>query len=208
MKFQKWMKKSLVVALSILTFGIVTPDDFIWNDEVEAASLSKKSSFEELASVSDFAVNVPIDSIIEEKSEREKLLESFYEKAETISYQKFGERIKPRIEEEFTNVILPKIEEAIALYVNEYPESELKHLTISEKPASGVGEKIFHIYDHNSGQDLIRFHVRRENVPQQGHWFNFHYHTEQDQFAAHHELGSIYWDTNTPPHWASQTNIV
>ena len=63
--------------------------------------------------------------------------------------------------------------------------------------------KIFHVYNRLTGEDLLRFHVRRDHPPQDGYWFNFHYHTAEDGFQSHHELGSIYWDRNTPPDWMS-----
>ena len=203
MVFQKWMKKTLVILLSIVTLGLVTPDDFYWNDDAEAAKPNKKSSLEAANLAQEYAGVPTIATFEEERSEREKVVQYFCEKAEEISYEKFGEKIKPRIEEEFTSIILPKIEEAIELYLQDYPESDLAYLEITQKPSAGVGERIFHIHDHKSGQDVIRFHVRRENPPKQGHWFNFHYHTNKDQFVTHHDLGSIYWDKNTPPNWSS-----
>lgn len=207
MAAQKWMKKTLVILLSILTLGLVTPDDFYWNDDVEAAKPNKKTSVEEVSASEESTVISTITILEDETSEREKVLQYFCEKAEEISYDKFGERIKPRIEDEFNSVILPKIEEVIELYIQDYPEQDLTYLGISQNTTTGVGEKIFHIYNTKNGEDLIRFHVRRENPPQQGYWFNFHYHTNDDQFVAHHDLGSIYWDKNTPPNWSSSKLI-
>ncbi|MED4798110.1 YpjP family protein, partial [Priestia megaterium] len=51
--------------------------------------------------------------------------------------------------------------------------------------------------------DLIRFHVRRENPPKDGYWFNFHYHAAADNFQKHYDLGKIYWNRNMPPKWFS-----
>ncbi len=206
MALPKWMKKSLVVLLSIMTLGLVSPDDFHWQDEAAADSKStKKSSLEEPKAVAtDYVIATSLITE-EEMSDREKMVNHFIAKAEENSYLKFGDRIKPRIEDEFKEAILPKMEEAISDYLQKYPEDDLSYLVISAKPSTtGKGEKIFNIYNKATGEDVIRFHVRRENPPQQGYWFNFHYHTKDDGFASHHDLGAIYWDTNTPPAWNRQ----
>ena len=147
-------------------------------------------------------------SIVEEgRFDRQQLISEFKDKAEEKAYQKFGEKIHPKINNEFKSMILPKIEEAIEEMAAQFPDDQLQSLTISEKPSSGRSEKIFHIYHTESGKDVMRFHVRQDHVPLEGYWFNFHYHTNHDSFASHYELGSIYWDTNTPPKWGG-TSII
>jgi hypothetical protein len=89
----------------------------------------------------------------------------------------------------------------IASLAEQYPEEQLHYLAVTENPSGGMGERIFHIYRVDSGEDIIRFHVRREHPPQDGYWFQFHYHTYHDDFQTHYELGKIYWDKNTPPQW-------
>ena len=212
MKMPLWMKKSVVVLLSIMTLGLVSPNDFYWFDEAKATKPDNDKAlgnavFEE-NSIAAPSVYIESDHETEEIDERMRLLENLSEKAEQNSYIKFGDRIGPRIEDEFTSIILPKMEEAIAAYVNECPDAELPYIAITENPSSGLGEKIFNVYNSNTKENLILFHVRRENVPQEGHWFNFHYHTAADQFVAHHSLGSIYWDKNTPPHWGTKATTV
>jgi hypothetical protein len=98
-------------------------------------------------------------------------------------------------------VILPNIEKAIQEVAVQFPEESLANLKVTETPGGGLSEKIFHITNSKANEDVIRFHVRRDHPPQQGYWFNFHYHTHHDNFQAHHELGSIYWNKNTPPKW-------
>ena len=61
------------------------------------------------------------------------------------------------------------------------PEESLQSLAIS-KPAGGNNEKIFHVYDTKTGNDLLRFHVRRDHPPQDGYYFNFHYHRFDDGY--------------------------
>lgn len=212
MKMALWMKKSVVVLLSIMTLGLVSPNDFYWFDEAKATKPDNDKALEnavfEENSIAAPSVYIESDHKTEEIDERMRLLENLSEKAEQNSYIKFGDRIGPRIEDEFTSIILPKMEEAIAAYVNECPDAELPYIAITENPSSGLGEKIFNVYNSNTKENLILFHVRRENVPQEGHWFNFHYHTAADQFVAHHSLGSIYWDKNTPPHWGTKATTV
>lgn len=212
MKMALWMKKSVVVLLSIMTLGLVSPNDFYWFDEAKATKPDNDKALEnavfEENSIAAPSVYIESDHETEEIDERMRLLENLSEKAEQNSYIKFGDRIGPRIEDEFTSIILPKMEEAIAAYVNECPDAELPYIAITENPSSGLGEKIFNVYNSNTKENLILFHVRRENVPQEGHWFNFHYHTAADQFVAHHSLGSIYWDKNTPPHWGTKATTV
>ncbi|WP_050615324.1 YpjP family protein [Bacillus testis] len=202
MNVPKWMKKSLVILVSILTLGMVSPDDFQWQDDAAAHKPDKKSLQAEEEKAGSYSFQNSLEEQ-EPECDREQLAQEFIRVAEESSYAKFGERIKPRIEDEFMEVILPQMEKAITSYIEACPEEDLSNLAISEKPSSGYGEKIFNVYNQQTGKDVIRFHVRRENPPQQGYWFNFHYHTDQDQFITHHELGTIYWDKNTPPKWST-----
>ncbi|UTE76069.1 MULTISPECIES: YpjP family protein [unclassified Rossellomorea] len=191
-----WLKKSFFILLSILTFGLVSPSQAFLNEENHAlAKNNGKPS--------------TVESTPEETREEELALthdgfiESMLVQAEKNAYEKFGTKIKPVIEDEFRSLILPKIEKAIADTAAEFPEEDLTSLTISEVPQYAKTEKIFHIYDERSGEDIIRFHVRKDHPPKDGYYFNFHYHTVHDNFQAHHELGSIFWDKNTPPQWMS-----
>lgn len=191
-----WLKKSFFILLSILTFGLVSPSQAFLNEENHAlAKNNGKPS--------------TVESTPEETREEESALthdvfiETMLLQAEKNAYEKFGTKIKPVIENEFRSLILPKIEKAIADTATEFPEEDLTSLTISEVPQYAKTEKIFHIYDERSGEDIIRFHVRKDHPPKDGYYFNFHYHTVHDQFQAHHELGSIFWDKNTPPQWMS-----
>ncbi|MCE4047298.1 MULTISPECIES: YpjP family protein [Bacillaceae] len=193
-----WIRKSLVVFVSILTFGLVTPSPSAFyntsnGDEKKPADESKLPvSSEELT----------LDTgILDERSERDKVVGKLMEEAEVQSYTKFGSKIKPVIEDEFRIAILPNIEKAINNVTSSFPDEDLSQLTVTEMPSPGTSERIFHIVKEN--QDVIRFHVRRDRPPQDGYWFNFHYHTFQDNFQNHYALGNIYWDKNTPPKWMS-----
>lgn len=193
-----WIRKSLVVFVSILTFGLVSPSPSSLynnnNNDKKPSDESKTPFLEErkleLESIEDEALN-----------EREKVLSQIMQEAEMQSYMKFGRKIKPVIEEEFRVAILPNMEKAIAEVTSIFPEEDLSQLTVTEFPSAGVAERIFHLQKNN--EDIIRFHVRRDRPPQEGYWFNFHYHTYHDQFHGHYYLGEIYWDKNTPPKWMS-----
>jgi len=193
----KWLRKSLFVTISILTFGLVTPSQLI--NQANAEKINDRDTFQTQASERSF---IQANSyLIESEFNREKFMQELMKQAEIQSYQKFGTRIKPVIEDEFREVILPNIEKAVEETASQLAGDDLKNLTITEQPGAGLSEKIFNIKDSVSGKDILRFHVRRDNPPQSGYSFNFHYHTYLDDFHTHHELGSIYWAKNTPPKW-------
>ena len=78
-------------------------------------------------------------------SEHDRFVEDMVRVAEESSYLKFGTRIRPVIEDEFKEIILPNIEKAISEVAKTYPEEDLSYLSISEMPSGGTSEKIFHI---------------------------------------------------------------
>lgn len=194
-----WIRKTLFVMVSVLTFGLVTPTQLI--NAVGAENLSDREGFEAKSADMDFGQT---KSIIEASDfDKDKFVGELIKQAELQSYQKFGTKIKPVIENEFREIILPNIEKALEEIAVQFPEEDLKNLTITEQPGAGLSEKIFNINSRVMGKDILRFHVRRDNPPQAGYWFNFHYHTYHDDYQSHHELGSIYWSKNTPPKWMS-----
>ncbi|MBY0122694.1 YpjP family protein [Bacillus sp. S/N-304-OC-R1] len=195
----KWLRKSFVVMVTILTFGMVTPSQAFLYDHSNAEKTPKNDALaEDKNGINRSLIPENIGYI-----SREGIIKQMLSEAEAQSYTKFGSRIKPVIENEFSEVIFPNIEKAIQKVANQYPDEELAFLSVSENPGKGHSEKIFNIRNEKTNEDIIRFHVRRDQPPQQGYWFNFHYHTHHDQFQAHHNLGSIYWDKNTPPKWMS-----
>jgi hypothetical protein len=196
-----WLKKSVVVLISILSFGLISPPQVLLLDKAEA----ENPRDQELSQDQSIFLSVP--TLISEDSDLENVqkqrIKQLLEGAQNQAFIKFGEKIKPIIEDEVRDCILPKIEIAIAEVAAQFPEEESIHLKVSEFPGKGKSEKIFHVINQNTGKDVIRFHVRRDQPPQQGYWFNFHYHTYHDQFLTHYDLGSIYWAKNTPPNWMS-----
>lgn len=198
---QKWLRKSIVVLVTVLTFGLVTPPPSFLAEGVDDDA-PKRNTIK-----SEVQPEIPTDHGLqiehETLSEKEQLIRQLVDVAESQSYAKFGNRIKPVIEDEFKEIILPNIEKTIEMVAAQYEEENLRHLVISAQPTGGRSEKIFHIADAEKNEDIIRFHVRKDHPPQEGYWFNFHYHTYHDGFQGHHELGSIYWAKNTPPKWMS-----
>ena len=191
----KWLKKSLVVLITALTFGTVSPPAYLTIDDQK-----DDSSFGDVTN-KDFS-NEFIEPF-EQGLSKDSFLSLATEQAELQSFAKFGSRIGPKIQDEFKDVIFPKMEQVLQDLAEEHPEEDLSNLTISENPTGGDSEKIFHIYHAVTGKDLIRFHVRKDHPPLDGYYFNFHYHTYHDDFHGHHALGSIFWAKNTPPKWLS-----
>ncbi len=89
------------------------------------------------------------------------------------------------------------------LHLANLNDESLNYIKITDQPSGNYSEKIFNISDGLTGKDLIRFHVRTEKRPIEGYYYNFHYHTFEDRFVAHHDVGDIYWSKNTPPKWLS-----
>ncbi|MGO4886941.1 YpjP family protein [Anaerobacillus sp. MEB173] len=210
-----WLRKTAFVIITIVTLGIITPThlyqekaeavsptvediDVNHNDHIDEVSEHDSTDTLEDSKWPDIAAQ------IDDKHELVTQLVSYsVQQADVQAFKKFGPIISDRVGEQYREEILPKIEEVIAMLSNEVEEEVLRNLVVTELPSSGISEKIFHIYDGRNGKDIVRFHVRRDHPPKQGHWFNFHYHTVFDNYENHHELGKIYWDKNTPPKWMS-----
>jgi len=198
---KKWVQKSIVIMVAFLTFGLITPTHEIW--EAFDHNPSNRASIGPATGTSTAeAAALPIEQteIQEDPIDYSALL---VDAAKEQSYMKFGTKIGPKISNEFDAIIFPKMEEAIAMTVEGLDDESLASLTISEKPSGNYGEKIFNITSNETGMDLIRFHVRTEKRPQDGYYYNFHYHSAEDDFMAHNNLGDIYWEKNTPPKWLS-----
>ncbi|MGG1245519.1 YpjP family protein [Bacillus spizizenii] len=200
-----WMRKTLVVLFTIVTFGLVSPPAALMADKPSG----QPSSLEQ----NDYTAfydehDLYDDNELDDRQDPELLFQSYKEQlldsAEDQSFLKFGSKIAPVIEDDYRKEILPQIENVISDYLATLQDDEAyQDVVISSMPSAGKKEKMFNVYNRTTGEDLIRFHVRRDHPPHDGYWFNFHYHTAEDGFQSHHELGSIYWDRNTPPNWMS-----
>ncbi|WP_257352354.1 YpjP family protein [Pseudalkalibacillus decolorationis] len=209
-----WLRKTLVVLITVFTLGTVSPPPHLLADSNEDETNKAASDYIQSTPNTEVVVRDKIDpfsgtwdEVAAAIDSTEQLQGAFVAhtvyQAKEQTKQKFGEKIDQKRGEEFRSIILPKIEETISQLSNQFNEETLRNLQISDRPTRGRGEKIFHIVNRDSRKDVFRLHVRREHPPGQGYWFSFHYHDARDQFAEHHELGSIYWDRNTPPNWMS-----
>lgn len=211
------LRKILVVTISILSFGLITPPPSFLYEKAEAnefpngnvaedsncsATIQEGKTYQSFTGIEPLQEG-NINNNNQSISLRDIKVEQMLKEAEEQSFKKFGNRIKPIIEDEFKEIILPKIEEVLASLVEQYKLEDLQYLEITEEPTGGNSEKIFHVIDKKKNKDILLFHVRKDHPPLDGYWFNFHYHTYIDQFQAHHDLGSLYWDKNTPPKWMS-----
>ncbi|TCP21935.1 YpjP-like protein [Scopulibacillus darangshiensis] len=215
-----WLRKGLVGLVAVLTFGMIVPTSYIHTEtKPSRESIQEPGSDIPPLKVTEELSNTETESRNEEaddddlswrdiagsfyaKDELMPALQSFAMKeAEMQGMQKFGSVISSQIGDAYQSDIVPKFGEAVTAAANKANVDVLRNLEVSRDPASGLGERILHLYDGNTGKELIKFHVRRDHPPLDGYWFNFHYHTHEDGFQSHHELGKIYWDKNTPPHW-------
>ena len=196
---KKGLQKLLVSAVAVLTLGFITPSHTIWENLLEHNNNHKTQLSKQSTSTQNY-----IDTVYQD---RELDVESFSEnvlfQAKEQAYIKFGSKIGPKIGDEFNNIIFPKIEEAIHMTIDNVEQQDIKNLAITENPCGDYSEKIFHIYNTTTRKDVIRFHVRTENRPFDGYYYNFHYHTYTDKFASHYNLGEIYLSKDTPPKWLS-----
>ncbi|MCH7322592.1 YpjP family protein [Solibacillus sp. MA9] len=197
---KKWLYKSLVASVAFLTLGLITPNHEIWANFDEDRGNNKPII--DRQTDNQISAAYQLDEIIVAQQQL-PTVDTFIDAAKEQSYIKFGTRIGPVIEDEFETNIFPKIEEAIAMTVDRLGVESLSNLSISEKPSGEYSEKIFHIVNNDSKKDVIRFHVRTENRPFEGYYYNFHYHTIEDNYQTHYTLGDIYWSKNTPPKWLS-----
>ncbi|WP_071435528.1 YpjP family protein [Bacillus kwashiorkori] len=201
-KIKRWLRKTFVALVTILSFGLISPYHFIDAANELPNQTNKDDVLESDTSQKD-VLQIQLAEREPTISEKERFLKEAVSLGQQQAWKKFGSKIGPVIEDEFLQIILPKIEQAIEEVTNLLPDEHLAYLAVSEAPGKGKSEKIFHIYNVITNEDIIRFHVRRDLKPQEGYWFNFHYHTFMDQYHTHHDLGSIYWDKNMPPHWVN-----
>ncbi|SES09488.1 YpjP family protein [Psychrobacillus sp. OK032] len=194
---KKWLQKTIIITVAFLTFGLISPNHLIWeqlldnkNPTKSIASDANTSEFEQQVSIVD-SYDLP------------DLNETISRAAREQAYIKFGNRIRPVIQDEFDDVIFPRMQEAIDATIAKVEREKVANLSITEHPSGEYHEKIFHIYNEDIRKDFIRFHVRTDKKPQDGYYFNFHYHLAEDNYSKHYALGEIFWSKNTPPKWLS-----
>lgn len=198
---KKWIQNCVIGLVAFLTLGIIAPTHDIWDNLFDKESSKQIDTHSEVTTY-EFEVDArALEQVNEETEASTYIEERFMMNARDLSLEKFGTKIGPKIEEEFETSILPKMNEVIHSKIFEVYADETSNLVMSKKPAGNYGEKIFNIRDTKHAQDIARFHVRTEKRPQEGYYFNFHYHLAEDTFEQHHSLGDIYYSKDTPPKW-------
>ncbi|WP_377889077.1 YpjP family protein [Alkalihalobacillus sp. R86527] len=215
MSFPLWTRKLFVAFIAVITLGTVIPTEYLQDikpEQTAEANYQKEvSSHVVEADPPDLFEGIESSPIewpdIASFSPSSEVVEGFVSYAtlrtEELGIQKFGDTIANRVGSEYINVIVPKVNEVITSKIEKLDVDAVRSLRLTDNPAGGYGERIVHVYNEQTGNDLMRFHVRRDHPPQEGYWFNFHYHDDNDNFSEHHEVGKIYWDKNTPPRWLS-----
>ncbi|WP_339250225.1 YpjP family protein [Sporosarcina sp. FSL W8-0480] len=199
---KKYFQKLFIAIVAVLTLGVISPNHEIWTT-LQTKDNSRETN---LPTITKHDLQLGLEeSIFEPDAFRQtpSIEETLFSPAKELAYLKFGSRIGPVIQQEFDTVIFPKMEEVIESTVASVGGFENGRILITQTPSGNYAEKIFHVSDTEVKKDLIRFHVRTEKRPQDGYFYNFHYHTADDNFTVHHSLGDIYWSKNTPPKWLS-----
>lgn len=211
----EFMKRGLVISSALLTLGFFTSADL--GREVHAEEMQKSNEDKPLI----YKVNqenyelfydvlpVKTDHYIHRSVMSADLINKFIlQQAREQSILKFGTAIHNKIGETFESEILPQLSAVLKETTNTLTEEDWTHLKITNSPAAGLGEKILHLYNDETDEDIFRFHVRRDHPPNKGYYFNFHYHTYLDNHEAHHDLGSIYWGKDIPQQWSGEENRI
>jgi hypothetical protein len=201
----QWLRKISAILITFMTLGLYVPPIHLDAESVnskEVAPETDSSNLQNSDVIRDEDI-LPIDeSELADQANSDVIIHQLTEKAKEQTVAKLGPRIVNHVQDDIVMFILPTIESTLQSILKE-ADTEVQYYSISESPASGYGEKIFHIYDERTKKDVAKFHVRRDNRPSEGYWFNFHYHLDKDNFEEHHFLGEIYYDKNTPPKWMS-----
>lgn len=202
-----WIRKFSVIFITILTLGLYTPPFHVDTEAAEKnASTPKKNIHDDSVTSKSIADTHPDqeltidydDSVVTNQDYIDGLTAAAIEQM----YTKMGPRIMNKVEEEITTVILPGIEDTVES-IMEREEEQIPYYEITVDSTGGYGERIFHLVNNRTHEEVARFDVRRVNRPGEGHWFHFHYHLKEDNFEKHYTIGEVYWDKNTPPKWMS-----
>lgn len=189
--------------VTILTLGLYVPPIYVDADLDDSDKGEVSPGNNDLSDVSQQQVDVELegDSVVTDSNEL--YLEALTDQAKYQLMEKLGEKIASGIDYELEEVVLPNMELVLDQLYNQIGEQQSQYLVIAEDPASGYGERIFNLYDVDQKSDVATFHVKRVKRPQEGYYFQFHYHLAKDNFEEHYTIADIYWGKNTPPKWMS-----
>lgn len=137
-----WMRKTLVVLFTIVTFGLVSPPAALMADKPSG----QPSSLEQNDYTAFYDEHDLYDDESDDRRDPELLFQSYKEQlldsAEDQSFLKFGSRIAPVIEDDYRKEILPKIENVISDYLATLQDDEAyQDVVISSMPSAGKTEK-------------------------------------------------------------------
>ncbi|MFT8361910.1 MAG: YpjP family protein [Sporolactobacillus sp.] len=198
------LRKIVFILVAVLTLGTAVPfmpphtatrpgdkGNYQSEKEQQSADQSEEAS--------------PGGEWVREASSDTQLIEAFARYAARESriqgLHKFGSRIGTEIGDDYVHTIVPAFIPAVEAVSAGHDRSWIRQLAVTHDPAAGTGERILHVYQRETNQELLKLHVRRDHPPKDGFWFDFHYHSVADNFQQHHSLKRIYWGKNTPPNW-------
>lgn len=208
----EFMKKILVALVAVLTFGTVIPSfpaHYVNKPGDKESILKEKSPDSALKSaanrLSGIAAGKSWTDTVPPDASKENLIQTFsaytFEELREQGKQKFGSRVSEKISLSYDREIVPAFISVVQRLSERHDAYWIRHLDVTHAPASGFGERILHVYQTDTGREIVKLHVRRDHPPKDGYWFDFHYHTALDGFQKHHELKKIYWGKNMPPKW-------
>ncbi|MCK0472052.1 YpjP family protein [Halalkalibacter sp. APA_J-10(15)] len=209
------MKRSLILSSVLLSFGLATSVDLQQaiaaelNDKVDKTHDEADEKLIYKIDQHDYELYTDVlpvrtDCYIHRDVKSSLLLNDYIaNQAIEQGLTKFGSAISDNIAKQYKSEIIPKFKEVISNTTKDFSTNDWLTLKWSTQPSRGLGEKIIHLYNGDSGRDILRFHVRRDQRPKQGYYFNFHYHTMVDNYESHNELGIVYWGKDMPPKWST-----
>lgn len=198
------LKKILVMIVAVMTLGFyVPPLNLDINAEAENRKTESDKKNDDTSDSLVYDTSVYLDDLSDPEIYEPDPAEVLLDQAKNYIIEKLGSKIAIELEEDLSENILPNVELVVADLIEMKGADQIVDLSIIESQVTGYGEKIFDLYDGESNQIIAKFHVRRENRPQDGYWFNFHYHLADDQFEAHYGIAEVYWSKDTPPKWRS-----
>lgn len=201
---KRWFKKLFVLIMAIITLGFyVPPLDLEFNAETNSKETEPDKNTTENSNTYPYEPSIYLDDIEEYEITEPDPAEQLIEDAKGQMIGKLGPRIHTQLYDEISEQVLPNLELVVSNLIDVNSPDHQFNLSIIENRVPGYGEKIFDLYDEESDSIIAKFHVRRENRPLDGYWFNFHYHLAQDQFETHYEFADVYWSKDTPPKWMS-----
>lgn len=204
-----FIKKSLVALIAVLTFGTVIPTfptHYVDKQDDKEAVQKEKDAVSASALYGQASLEKRAQGLepVYEKSEEELIADfSSYAliEAKDQGLHKFGSRVTSKIGSQYVGEIAPAFADAVRAVSAGHDKQWIRGLAVTHSASAGNGERILHVYQTDSGRELLKLHVRRDHPPLDGYWFDFHYHTALDGFQRHHELKRIYWGKDMPPKW-------